>query len=409
MIRYIRNNIITIRQAIGIDIHFLNDGKMTISGVQIKAAKSEVQKVSSFDRIHSVKDLKSKLPKNIPVAATLNGKGILMRTNSGKATDSMISTLFPGANPQDFVYTIHDIEGDDNVIFIARKSFVEDTVKELNGAGVRLVALTLGSNPVNILLPFMHKWSTDLITPMLRLDINEKKVVSVKPEDDSAAVYKEIEIGGALYNTNKVLALGAALGLLSKPADRLHSDIRTTEINYLQKDYVYFKLFQFTGWAILITTLSLLLVNFFVFNHYFNKNKELVQANDLLAAQMDNSSDANRQLDSSYNFFMRSGWNKTSRHGYYIDRIAALVPASVSLSNMQTAPLQESIGVNDYIFTTDKILVSGTSIDPTELETFSRSVKNITGVAAVAIKSYFYKSEIKAAIFTIEITVSTSN
>lgn len=405
MIRYIRNNIITIREVVGLDIHFMEEGGMIISGVHLKVQKGKVVKLKAIERIAHFKDLK--LPLNIPVAVTLNGKGVLMRTNKGKATENLVSSWFPGVNPQDFLYTLHDVEGEDNMAYIARRTFVEDVIKEMNEAGIRVVSLTLGTGPVNTVLPFMYRGLIVLNTPTLKLDISEKKIIAIKQEQYLHAVYKEIEIGEMHYNTNQVLALGAALSLLSLPADRVHSDIKTSEISYLQKDYVYYKLFRFTGWAVLITLLTLLLTNFFVFNHYYTKNNELVQSNSLINAQLDNSLEGNARVDSSYNFFMRSGWSRNTKHGYFADRIAALVPPTVSLTGLQAAPLQESVGMNDYIFSQDKIWVSGTSADPTELETFSRAIKNINGVQAVAIKNYVYKAEIGAATFLIEITTAS--
>lgn len=404
MIRYIRNNIITIREAIGLDVHFMEDG-MIVSGVHLKVQKGKVIKLKAIERIAQFKDLK--LPLNIPVAVTLNGKGVLMRTNKGRATENLLSSWFPGVNPQDFLYTLHDIESEDNMAYIARRSFVEDVIKEMNEAGIRIVSLTLGTSPVNTVLPFMYRGLIELNTPTLKVDISEKKIIAIQQEQYPHAVFKEIEIGEVHYNTNQVLALGAALSLLSLPADRVYSDIKTSEISYLQKDYVYYKLFRFTGWAVLITLLTLLLANFFVFNHYYTKNNELVQSNSLINAQLNNSLEGNAQVDSSYSFFMRSGWNRITKHGYFADRIAALVPPTVSLTALQAAPLQESVGMNDYVFSQDKIWVSGTSADPTELETFSRSIKNINGVQGVAIKNYVYKAEIGAATFLIEITTGS--
>lgn len=378
---------------------------MIISGVHLKVQKGKVVKFKAIERVTHFKELQ--LPKNIPVAVTLNGKGVLVRTNKGRATENLVSNWFPGVNPQDFLYTLHDIESEDNMAYIARRNFVEDVIKEMNEAGIRILSLTLGTSPVNTVLPFMYRGLTELSTPTLKLDINEKKIMTIKQEWYPHAVYKEIEIGEVHYHTNQVLALGAALNLLSLPADKVHSDIRTSEISYLQKDYVYYKLFRFTGWAVLITLLTLLLANFFVFNHYYTKNNELVQSNSLINAQLDNSLEGNAQVDSSYNFFMRSGWNRITKHGYFADRIAALVPPTVSLTGLQAAPLQESVGMNDYVFSQDKIWVSGTSADPTELETFSRSIKNISGVQGVAIKNYVYKAEIGAATFLIEITTGS--
>ena len=409
MLRYIRNKIITIREAVGVDIHFTEDGKTIIFGVHLKLIKGKVEKVAELQYIKDFKELNNALPKNIPVAISLNGKGIVMKRDIAINNENIINNLFPGSNPQDFVYSTHSFGGPEtNIAYITRKSIIEGILKEIEKNQIRLLALTLGTNAIDIVLPFMHKGMEQLQLPTLTLEVLDNNVAGISFQDHTNNhVYKQKEIGENGYHTSTVLGLGNALSLLNKPADRVASDIRTTAINYFQKDYVYYKLFQFTGWAVLITTLSLLLINFFVFNHYYNKNKELVATNNLSTSQSQQSALANVQLDSSYNFFMRSGWHKNTRHGYFIDRIAALVPSTVKFTSYEAAPVQETIGMNEYVFANEKILISGVSNDPTQLETFSRAIKNIQGVQGVSIKNYLFKPDINAAVFTVEVIVNS--
>lgn len=401
----IRNNIITVREAIGLEIFFSEGDKMEISGIHVAIEKGRVVKRGEIEMFSLFKDLPAKVSGNVPVAVTLSGKGVLMRFNKEKHTDNLISGFFPGSNPQDFVYAVHETQGAEHVVYIARRSLVESVVREIVALDIHLLSLTLGSAPADIVLPFMNVWNVSLKTPALSLGVSEQKLLSVKADSYDPSLYTIVEIGQQKYASNYILPLGAALGMVGKPVDEIRSDIKDSEIDRLQKEFMYYKLFRFAGWALLCGVFALLLVNFFVFNSFYNKNKVLLESSVLIDSKARASNGTNAQIDSSYRFFVEAGWSKPSRYAYYADRIAALMPATASLTGIQESPLQESGGLGGIRFSPDKILVKGVSTDPTELEIFSRSIRNIKGIVSVGIKTYLYKSELKAAMFVIEVNV----
>ncbi len=408
MVRYVRNTIVTIREVAGIDIHLLPDGGMLFFGAQLKLAGGKVKTVKNIHRVKDVKELKGTISEKVPLSVSMNGHGVMMRKIAPGNNSNLISNILPGSNPNDFLYTIHKINEQEQIAFIIRKSKVEETIGLFETAGLRIISLSLGTEGVENILPFIDRSKQTLSTLTLAIDVSDQKVVSVRNTDKSEdQLFKEIRIGDQVFRKSESIGVGNALNLLHKPADSIGSNISTSGISHLQKDYVYYKLFQFTKWTVMASTLALLLINFVVFNYYFKKNKKLTEMNNLALALQQQNTLAGEKLDSSYSFFMRSGWNKNTRYGFYIDRIAALVPSSVSFKSLDVAPLQESLGVNDYLFSKNRIVISGVSNNPSELETFSRALKNIEGVESTALKNYSYKEDLNAAVFTIEITIKT--
>lgn len=407
MLGYIRNKIITVREIAGVDVHFLPDEKMLFLGAHMKLAGGKVVTVKNIDNFKSINELKHNIPGNVPLSVSINGTGVLMRKIASGDHDNVVASVLPGSNPNDFFHSIHRITSE-HIAFIIRKTKVEEIINLFQKAGFRLVSLSLGTENIENILPFIDSGKFTLPTPSLTIDIFDQKIINIHSNNDGPdQLFKEIRIGETVFRKTECIGIGNALKLLHKPADRIAGDIRTTEINYLQKDYVYYKLFQFTKWTVLATTLALLLINFFLFNYYFKKNRLLVEQNNLTILQQEQKIGVGNRLDSSYSFFVKSGWNNNTRYGYFIDRIATLVPPSVSFRSLEVAPLQESLGVNDYFFSKNKIVISGVSNNPGELETFSRALRNIDGVETVALNSYSYKPDINAAAFTIEMTIKT--
>ena len=405
MISQIRDKIIAVKEAVGVDIHFMEDGGMFISGVQLKIQNGNVNRVKVFDSIYSLEELKSKLPANIPLAISLNGKGVIMRTVAEKVTDNLISKMFPGTNPQNFVTVIHQLKGkSESIIYVTRKAFVEKFIRDANDLNLRIVSMTIGTKPVDIVIPFISTSSLIIWLPSLSIDIDQSNVNAVYAKNAMTSNDDILRIADNTYKPSQVLALGNAMGILSKPADMLYSDIAGNEITEMQTEHAYYKLFSFIGWTILLCLLTLLLANFIVFNSYYNKKKNLESESEVVNSELESKTAVNMEIDSLYNFFVRAGWNVATKHGYYIDRIAALVPSSLQLTGIQSSPLNERSDIDDFAVKSDQIILMGVSVNPIELEIFIRAIKNVPGIKIAELTNYLYKENLHGAIFTIEIT-----
>ncbi|WP_300600689.1 hypothetical protein [Niabella sp.] len=406
MFRKLKDTIITIKEAVGLELHIGPDERWQFNGVYVKFIDKKLKKIAEYTGIEELKVLKAQLPKQVPLVLVINGKGILMR-RTAQPEKNLVNQLFPGSNPGDFFSVTCPDEPSGQYHFICRKTLVTQVLEVLDAAGLKPVSLGIGLEPLLQALPFLEAPDAVLHTPSYMANITQKTIGEITYGAHEPSVAATLVVGGEAYQAQHINALGAVLQVLLKPADQLDGAVAIEAVKAAGEDYKYYKLFHFTKWTILTVLLVLLLGNFFVFNHYFGKNKALAQQADLVRAATQGSLLEQARSDSSYAFFTNAGWNKNTRHSYYADRIAALAPETVRFSLLQTAPVQETIGAGDLIFANNKIILQGTSVDPTELETFSRAIKNIPGVQAVIINNYLYKRELLAAVFTLEITIQS--
>ncbi|ANH80046.1 hypothetical protein A8C56_02770 [Niabella ginsenosidivorans] len=405
MFTAIKNNIITIKEAVGLDVHIQPDDRWLFSAVYVKITKGKLIKAADYPGVRTIKELKNRLPPNVPVAVCINGKGILMRETDTTVTN-LVNLLFPGSNPGDFYSVPLTANETKQFNFICRKTLVEQVLQQLKNAGIEPVAVSIGVTLFLNILPFLAEEALEIPAPSYTITVKNKACASIIYRINSEEhTIPSLNIGGFSYTSPQVNLLATVLDLLLKPADWQGGAIVTPEITAARQNYKYYKLFSFTKWAVLSVTLFLLLVNFFVFSYYFNKNKAVVQQGNLVKETSQANALESARSDSSYAFFVNAGWNKNTRHGFFIDRIAALAPPTVQFTLLQTAPVQESLGTGDFLFSNNKIILSGISSDPTDLEIFSRAVKNIPGVVTVTLNNYLYKRDLAAAVFTIEITV----
>ncbi|MBO9596021.1 MAG: hypothetical protein J7599_24170 [Niabella sp.] len=400
----LKDTIITIKEAVGLELYIGPDERWQFNGAYVKFIDKKLKKIAEYNGIEELKALKTQLPKQVPLVLVINGKGILMR-KTAQPENNLVNQLFPGSNPGDFFSVTCPDNATGQYHFICRKTLVTQVLEALDAAGLKPLSLGIGLTPLLQVLPFLEAPDAKVHTPSYSAIIVQKKIDEITYGPGERPDTATLLVGGETYKPQQVNALGAVLQVLLKPADQLEGDIATESVKAAGEDYKYYKLFHFTKWAVLTVLLVLLLGNFFVFNHYFAKNKALAQQADLVRAATQSSLLEQARSDSSYAFFTSAGWNKNTRHSYYADRIAALAPETVRFSLLQTAPVQESVGAGDLIFANNKIILQGISTDPTELETFSRALKNIPGVEAVVINNYLYKRDLLAAVFTLEITI----
>lgn len=404
MFRKLKDTIITIKEAVGLELQIGPDERWKFNGLHVKFVDKKLKQLATYSDIEDLNVLKARLPKQAPLVLVINGKGILMR-KTAQPENNLVNQLFPGSNPGDFFSVTCPDEATGQYHFICRKTLVAQVLEALDAAGLKPVSLGIGLTPLLQALPFLEAPDAEIQTSSYSVTITQKKIHEIIYGPGSRPDTFPLMVGEETYKAEQVNALGAVLQVLLKPADQLEGNIAAETVKAAGDDYKYYKLFHFTKWAVLTVLLVLLLGNFFVFNHYFEKNKALAHQADLVRAATQSSLLAQARSDSSYAFFTNAGWNKNTRHSYYADRIAALAPETVRFSLLQTAPVQESLGAGDLIFANNKIVLQGTSTDPTELETFSRAIKNIPGVEAVIINNYLYKRELLAAVFTLEITI----
>jgi hypothetical protein len=401
MYQAVKDKIITVREAVGVDVHIGQDDQWQITGMHVKFVKKKLGIVATYG---DLEDIRSHMPRNVPLVLLINGRGILMRETAAKEVN-VIGQLFPGANPNHFYSMPYRISETMQYAFICRKTLVEQVMQVLAAKGLRPLTVTVGLSPLKQVLPFLDTAALEVTSPGYKVSVKQNEIVAIVYGEQPADIPDTaVRVGDQPLRRSHVTLLGAIMQVLLKPVDRVDDPADLPAALTARQEYTYFRLFWFGTWLLLTVVLTLLVINFMVFSHFFNRNSALSQQ----IGQMNDAAAGNEgqqnEFNATYAFFTAAGWNKTTRHGFYIDHIAALTPASIRLTVLQTASQEETFG-SDLVFRVNKIQVNGISTDPTELEIFSRAIRNIPGVEAVSMNDYLYKREMSAAVFSIEVTI----
>jgi hypothetical protein len=411
MFRKLNDKLLKIEKCTGVELTLLPDGGILLSGVVLKLEKNKIRKEKEFHFLSSYEELVRKTGVKAPLAITVSGKGILQKKLLLKdLTDRPVEMMLPNANPNEFYYTITPLEAVASVSVI-RKEVLDKILADLLSHGFRILSLTIGLAGLPYLTPFLSAGTTPSVsTPQFVIRFDDRQQVSDIENLSFPGVqgYDKIEynIGDQYVNSPALLAFGAATGLLASDPDGVPV-IPMEALLRERENYTWFRYYRASAWALLTGLFTLLLVNFFIYNHYFSLNKDRQGVRLVSQEQEEKVKKLSATLRSKEDFLQQAGWEENSRLSYFADRIAGLVPSGTLLTGMQIHPLTVSLlGENAGThFRKDTIQVAGTCDDPTELNQFTNNLKNIPDFKEVSIRNYAYKKEIRTGAFLMEIIV----
>ncbi|MBK8787014.1 MAG: hypothetical protein IPN43_11100 [Chitinophagaceae bacterium] len=185
-----------------------------------------------------------------------------------------------------------------------------------------------------------------------------------------------------------------------------NSSVQLNSIIENQKKISQAALLKFYALSLLGFFLFLLLLNFFIYTHYFSKNNELLSKNQFSLLQKSRFDSLSKSLNSKKDFLANTGWMDDSRMiSFYADRIASTVPDSVTLTNLNIYPAFSKLSNNtkQWNFQQDTILISGSCNDPSLLDAWLKEMGKIKNVQQSKINSYLFKKQGETGIFTAEV------
>jgi hypothetical protein len=412
MFRKIRQTILQLREAAGIEISLLPEEQVLIRGVSLNIGKGEVVKRSEFQSLSSYEGLVKKLSTKIPLAVVIHGKGVLQKKIPGApARENVFEETLPNANPNEFFVEIAEF-GHFSWLSIIRKDLLEKTLCQLQALGFRLLSVSIGPGSIESIVPFINFEKERIVrNDPFEVTISEQnKIADIaqaqagKQGGHPADPKAEYNIGNQYVLASSVLAFAAATGLLSAGLAG-HTGIETDIVSKERDEYAYFRYFVAGRWALMITVFFVLLVNFFVYSYYFNRNSELKTSLAVNSQQSSSYERIRTGIGSRQAFFESNGWNRSSRLSFYADRIAGLVPSGTVLTSIRINPLNNGVFPDGtgVVFKRDIIQIAGTCDDPTELNRWMNNLRNIDPIRKVSLLDYSYKREMATGTFTMEI------
>lgn len=402
----IKEKILQINKATGIEVVILPNGRYLVNTFTLKVKGNTIEKDDRVQGIKSFDELKC--DRKTPVALVLNGKGILVKKTTQPVTErNAVSVILPQANPAEF-YTQTEKYTQFSAVAIARKDLVDGIVDGLEQKGFKVLDVSFGFFAIGRLLPhFKPEKGNELSTTGFRLTLDEKKELedfSALPGGEPDAFSQQEYLVSAKYiQSFDLLPYAAAMSLLLESIEEPPS-IADDGVAGAREDLKYGKYFSAASMSLLVFLFVLLLINFFVYNHYFSKNGRFAYTQQSGEKSRKDQESLNALVKSKEGFLQQSGWDRQARTSFFADRLAGFLPQGVWFTSLNFYPLNTTLSDDkEYYFKRDTVQLTGMCYDPVQINVLMNNIRTLEEVQEVSMKNYSFKKSEETGSFALEL------
>ena len=375
--------------------HTTKNGQDCINVTVLKQSKKELLIEECFED-----DSVSKLSKHKPIYLVINNSKVLTKTIESNQSDALklVYKAFPNINLDEFYYEVLS-QVDTHFIALCRKDDVENIIKKYKDLKIPVFNFSLGNSLISDLKGFINK--DYVFSSNARADIQNGSIVKIEKVDVKPEIY---HINGLEVSSPYLLSFSGALQMVLTSNESITNyGIRSEDLIGDFKQTRFFNLFLKIGGLFI---LGLLLINFFFFNHYFNKVSELRQLSEVNQSTKNQILKLDEVVSKKQKMVDDLLKSNGSRSSYYADKIIHSLPKSILLSEFNYQPLLKRIKSNKVIELKKNVIeVSGESNDSEAFSDWVSILERKDWVSRVDILFYGSASS-KVSDFKIEIVLA---
>jgi hypothetical protein len=407
MWKIIKDKILQPVKAAGLEIVLAGENDWHLNGSIAELKKNSIVKTDAFV-CRSVEEFSKKVTDKLPVAIVLNGRGIIVKkVMLSKPGSITLVDVLPNANPSEFYFYADVYEGF-AIAHIARKELIDRIVSIMTTNKVTILQLHFGFSPLQKLYSFIKYEGQTIETTLYTLQFDHDGHLQNHILRDNAITdqfgWQELCIADQYISSQQLIAFSAAADFLVSGTSGV-SPTDIPQIIHAKKSFIHNKKVKAYLMGFTIFVFTILLLNFFIFSHYHNNNKELQIKQTFLNENLQAGEELQNRISRKEDLLSHYHWDKPARLSYYADRIASLTPPNTLLTTMSIFPLRQSSAAEQIYFKNDTILLAGICDDPVELNEMQAGLKIVPGFRQVSIKSYAFRKESEKGSFTIEIII----
>lgn len=407
MFTFLEQRLGKLKEIVGLDIRLLGEEKYETNWVHIKEDKGSVQIISSYSNTIGLDELKEVLPKNVPIALTIDGKGILHKKVEGGPTKDLnvlLERAFPNGKLSDFYIQQYPGSGG-TWVSIIRKQFLEEFLTKLLKINIQPIQISFGFySLVNATLS-LNPNSTSIAGPFgyYQIKINNRLLESFEPNIESKELEFQQITAVPLTHQNALAFSVAFQHFLPK---QVFSNIQ--QIKEYAKEAIHKVIFEKLGWGIMIFFLAILLINFFVFQHFTSQNQEFKQKESLFSGNLDDLAKLNKSIQEKEGFLEKTGWKSASKLSYYSDKIASTVPNGILLSTLELYPVNFATinSKKEIKINTQQIKIKGNCSNPSILNNWVLQLKYFDWIETIKVIDYQFDGTKKTSAFTLQLELN---
>uniref|UniRef100_UPI00404AFAF2 hypothetical protein n=1 Tax=Gelidibacter sp. TaxID=2018083 RepID=UPI00404AFAF2 len=336
--------------------HTSVNGKQTLYATLLKKKKKEADVESVFEA-ESIKELSNKIPKSLGCFLIINDTNVITKKVETNHKDpvKVVNMAFPNLNLSDFVYELI-LQEESHFVSICRKDYIESLIENYETNGISIISTSLANALITNVLGFINGDIIHTATSIIKKD--EQNIISIEPYIDTEKLL--YNINGIEVSNKHLLSFSAALSTLlqvPQPTSNFESQKQLLFENYSQS-----KLFKQSIKIGLAIIFALLLINFGVFSHYFNKVEMLQQTSQVNQEAKIRILELDKKVSKSQKTVETMLSSSTSKTAYYLNDIIQTLPTSIQLSEVNYQPLNKRLKTSEPISNTkNTMVISGES------------------------------------------------
>ena len=330
----------------------------------------------------------------LPILLSVDGKGVL-----NKKIDSANEVDIAWQKNIDFNTIYYTSYSQNNTTFMSfcRKNVVEEWLTTFQSKKAQIIDIYIGSFLSVLVAESIGE--NEIISGNTKLELEQNELVNyVKLEANPTANYT---ISDNMVSNYAVPLYGNVLHYFIQNESVSKSQLENNSID----EVVYRKAFSVFGLFMLFGFLLTLLISYFSIQYYSSKNAALNIQNVYSNKAYQQIVTLENQKKDKEKIIKDSGFLSDKFLSFYSYEIIKSIPNSVSLNELNSAPLQKVVKSNEKVeITPGTIVVKGITIDENEFNDWLRRIKSFEWVAKFEIES-IKKDKKNNTLFSLKILV----
>jgi len=363
--------------------HCTIDGEELLYGVVLKRNKKELVLKETFEE-KDLEGLINKLPKKLHVSLIINTDKVITKLIKGQFKDGLtaLNNAFPNIDSNAFLYQAI-IGVDSSLVSICRKEDVEDLISQYRSLGMYVIDIGLGVSKVVDISEWLLVDRVQLSNTELVLENNQV----INFEKAKPLQVTNYNINGIDIQSPFVLALAGALSSVLQA-----KEIQTNYSKFIQELQEEFKQKRFFSQYLkigLVTIFGILLINFVVFNHYFNKVNDLSEVAVFNKSTNDKVKLLSLEVTKSQKLYEDVLKISNSKSTFYLNHIAKSLPRTILLEQVNYQPLLKRIKSGQTIeLNLNTIEIKGLSSDSDAFSKWVQALERNEWISKLEIMDY---------------------
>ena len=394
-----RTHVLKGPKAIGLSIWIKTDDEYEVNSIEVNKAGNKLS-LSNRRYSLSIEETLNSYNKNLPIYLSIDGKGVLHKITESDPDKSVIELLLPNADSKDFV--TQEISTNDNkkLISIVRKDRLDEIIDLINKVGFLVLKVSLGLGSICDLAKILENDST-IKLPYYTLHLKNQTIEGFEKNYDPSPEFS-INIESEILDSEFIIPFSSSI---HHYIENDETENNCTVVNEQVENFRFRRLFQMSGWAIIVFLFVSLSINFILLDHYRHKNQILifqVKNNREILSKIET---LNRQIKSKEDFLLNNSIQSIPLMAYYSDRLAKDVPSGIRFTRLNLFPLQKQITSNAGLnFLARQIIITGNTRNSNYLDFWIKSLKKLTWIKEISIKNFIDNSTEQAG-FELEINL----